>query len=73
MLDLDAMRALVERGDGRDRAFVDGMIRMRWSRASGSAERDELSELHAALRMAALRSQATIREEITAAPSAERS
>jgi protein-L-isoaspartate O-methyltransferase len=64
MLDLDAMRALLERGEGRDRAFVDAMIRMRWSRARAPAERDELSELHAALRAAAIRSQAAIREEI---------
>ena len=60
------MRALVERGDGGDRAFVDALIRMRWSRASTPAERAELCDLHVAVRAAALESHAEIRASIAA-------
>lgn len=64
LVDLDTLRALVDRGDGRDRAFVDGMIRMAWSRAHAAKERTALGVLHDALREASLRSHEAIRREI---------
>lgn len=63
---LDMVRALIERGDARDRAFADAMIRMGWARTGHPGERAQLAALHGALRGAALRSHATLRAEITA-------
>src|SRR5690349_18870443 len=64
MTDLDELRALVPRGDGRDRAFVDAMVRMEWSRTSDPGRRGELGELLAAVRAASLRSHAALRTRI---------
>jgi protein-L-isoaspartate O-methyltransferase len=64
MVDPDALRALLDRDDGRDRAFVDAMIRMAWSRKMEPAKRDELGELHRAVRAASLRSHGAIRTQI---------
>jgi protein-L-isoaspartate O-methyltransferase len=64
MADLATLRALLDRGDGSDRAFVDAMIRMGWSRTSDPAERADLEELHTAVKAAALRSHTELRAEI---------
>jgi SAM-dependent methyltransferase len=66
MVELEPLRALLNRaaGDGRDRAFVDAMIRMGWSRTSDPGKRAELGELHAAVRAAAGRSHAALRNGI---------
>jgi len=63
--DLASLRALVERGDGSDRAFVDGTIRLAWARARGEAERASLLELHGAVQAAALAAHAALRAEIS--------
>jgi hypothetical protein len=62
--DLAALRALIDRGDGSDRAFVDAMIRMGWARTSDPRERAALEELHLELATAALRSHSDLRAEI---------
>jgi protein-L-isoaspartate O-methyltransferase len=64
MVDLEALRALLERDDGRDRAFVDAMIRMGWSRTSDPEEQAELTNLHEAVRSASARGHAALRAEI---------
>jgi protein-L-isoaspartate O-methyltransferase len=64
MVDLEILRALVHGGDGHDRAFVDAMIRMGWSRTSDADERARLGELHEALRAASHRHHATLRAEL---------
>jgi protein-L-isoaspartate O-methyltransferase len=66
MVDVETLRALLDRGDGRDRAFVDAMIRMGWSRARDPQERAELGRLHSAVRTASLRSHASLRARIAA-------
>lgn len=62
--DRDALRELLRRGDGTDRAFVDAMIRMRFSRTNDPEERAELRELHEGVRAASLRSHAALRTAI---------
>ena len=59
-----AWAELIERGDGRDRAFVDALMRMEWARNQDPVQRVELVERHATLRAAALRSHAALREQI---------
>jgi len=61
--DLDALRALLDRGDGPDRAFVDAMIRIGWSR--NPEKRAELEELHGVLRTVSLERHAALRGEIS--------
>jgi SAM-dependent methyltransferase len=61
---IDELHALVEEGDGRDRAFVDAIVRMRWSR--DPARRADLSRLHDAVRAAALRAHEALRIRIAA-------
>jgi hypothetical protein len=63
-LDLDALHGLLERGDGRDRAFVDGVIRIRWSRADDAAERTDLERLHHRLREVSVRTHGALRAQI---------
>lgn len=63
-LSVDALRELVERGNGADRAYVDAMIRMRWSRTKDRVVRTDLQALHEALRAAALTAHAKVRTEI---------
>ncbi|HVJ93644.1 MAG TPA: hypothetical protein VM580_27770, partial [Labilithrix sp.] len=64
MLDLAALRALLDRNDGRDRAFVDAMIRMGWSRTSDAVQRAALEELLGAVRAASGRSHEELRTKI---------
>jgi SAM-dependent methyltransferase len=63
MLNLDELRALIERGDGSDRAFVDAVVRMEWSRAS-EPERGVLQELHTAVKTSSLARHASVRAQI---------
>jgi len=65
--DLASLGALAERGDGRDRAFVDGVVRVRWARASDDAERARLLELERAVQAASLAAHALLRAEIAGA------
>lgn len=60
----EAMAELIERGDGRDRAFVDALIRIEWLRSNDSTLRAQLFELHAGLQSAALRTHAAVRRQI---------
>jgi protein-L-isoaspartate O-methyltransferase len=55
---------LIERGNGRDRAYVDAIVRMEWARSQDPGQRTQLGELHAALQEAALRSHAALRQQI---------
>jgi protein-L-isoaspartate O-methyltransferase len=64
MVDLEPLRALLDRDDGRDRAFVDAMIRMSWSRTRDPAQHAALGELHVAVRAASHRSHAALRARI---------
>jgi hypothetical protein len=67
MIDLDPLRALLaQKDDARDRAFVDALLRMEWSRTSEPALRGRLSELHETVRAASLRSHAALRAQIAA-------
>src|SRR5258708_210053 len=63
MPDADTLRALIA-GDGRDRAFVDAMIRMEWARTTDAGTRARLYDLHVAVREAALRSHGALRSKI---------
>ena len=63
-LSQQALAELIERGDGSDRAFVDALLRMDWARSKDTAQRAALSDLHAALRVAALRAHAPVRAQI---------
>src|SRR5689334_5540071 len=65
-VDLAALRALLERGDARDRAFVDAMTRIAFARLRDAGARAELLELHAAVNAAALAAHAPLRAEIAA-------
>lgn len=60
----EALRELIERGTGRDRAFADAIVRMAWSRTHDAAHRAELDLLHASVRAAALRQHAALRSRI---------
>jgi protein-L-isoaspartate O-methyltransferase len=60
----EALAELIERGDGSDRAFVDALLRMEWSRCNDTGQRAELGELHRALQAAGLRVHATMRGQI---------
>ena len=64
--DLATLRALLERGDARDRAFVDAMIRMGLARSNDAGLRAELASLHEAVRVAALSAQAALRAQVAA-------
>jgi SAM-dependent methyltransferase len=59
-----ALCALLEGDRAADRAFVDAMIRIGWSRTSDPAQRAELAQLHAATCAAALQSHAQLRAQI---------
>jgi len=59
-----ALRELVERGAGSDRAFADALLRLAWSRSSDAADRGELLKVLGELRAASLRSHAELRERI---------
>jgi hypothetical protein len=64
-VDLDSLRVLLDGGDVRDRAYVDAMIRMGWSRTGNDPKRRaELAELHAAIRATSPRSHAGLRTKI---------
>lgn len=63
-VDVDSLCALLDTARASDRAFVDAMIRFRWSRTSDAAERAELEQLHAATRAAALRSHGERRARV---------
>ena len=63
-LSQQALAELIERGNGCDRAFVDALLRMDWARSNDTAQRAALSELHAALRAAALRAHTSLRAQI---------
>jgi hypothetical protein len=65
-VDLETLHALLEHGDGNDRAFVDAMVRMGWSRTGDARARAELGELYAAVRTASLRSHEALRTKIAA-------
>jgi hypothetical protein len=60
----EALRELVEHGDAHDRAYVDAMIRMAWTRTTDRGERHELEELHAAVCGASLRAHSAVRTAI---------
>lgn len=62
----DAMRDLLERGDGADRAYVDAMIRMGWARTADPSERAVLEALHGALLHAASLGHEALRGRIRA-------
>jgi hypothetical protein len=64
LVDLEPLRALAHEGDGRDRAYVDAMMRIAWSRASDPAERAAIEEVHRALGAASRKAHAAIRGEI---------
>lgn len=64
MEDLAELETLVKRGDSRDRAFADGVLRMRWARTRDERERAAMGELHGELRAAGLRGHAALRAEI---------
>jgi SAM-dependent methyltransferase len=64
MVDLEPLRALLGRDDGSDRAYVDAMIRMGWSRTTDRDDRTALAGLHAAVIAASSRSHAALRAEI---------
>ena len=66
MLKPEVLRELVDRGDGKDRAFADAMIRMAFARASAPEVHDELRALHVELGAASLRSHAPLRAAIAA-------
>jgi len=59
-----ALRELIENGEGRDRAFADAIVRMAWSRTSEPHQRAELDLLHAAVRAASLRQHRQLRARI---------
>lgn len=59
-----ALRDLIENGEGRDRAFADAIVRMAWSRTSEPHQRAELGLLHAAARAASLRQHRELRARI---------
>lgn len=61
--ELASLEALALRGDVRDRAFVDGALRLAWPRA-GEGARDDLSALHARLAARALEAHAATRGQI---------
>jgi protein-L-isoaspartate O-methyltransferase len=63
MIELETLRGLVDRGDGNDRAFVDGVIRMGWPRAEGPT-RAELAVLLDGLRAVTSRAHAALRQRI---------
>jgi SAM-dependent methyltransferase len=58
------LRALLDHGDARDRAFVDAMTRLRWARAGDPSARAVLEALHVGARDAALRAHREIRAAI---------
>ncbi|MBX3232221.1 MAG: class I SAM-dependent methyltransferase [Labilithrix sp.] len=62
MIELETLRDLARRGDGADRAFVDGALRMRWPKAG--AARGALEDVHAELAAAAARAHADLRARI---------
>lgn len=66
MVDLEQIRALLDRDDPRDRAYVDSLVRMAWARTGDPGERAALDELHRALRAASLRAHAALRSRIAA-------
>jgi SAM-dependent methyltransferase len=64
-VDTAALRELTGRSpDAKDRAFIDAMIRMEWSRTSDPALRAELEALHAAVREIAMQHHAPLRTRI---------
>ncbi|MFO0683011.1 MAG: hypothetical protein U0234_13225 [Sandaracinus sp.] len=60
--DLATLEALVERGDVRDRAFVDGALRLAWARES--SPREALTALHDHLAARALEAHTATRDAI---------
>jgi protein-L-isoaspartate O-methyltransferase len=56
-----ALRDLIENGEGRDRAFADAIVRMAWLRTSEPQQRAELGLLHAAIKAASLREHRKLR------------
>jgi hypothetical protein len=62
----EALRELIEGGDGSDRAFVDALLRLKWARSQDAGQRAELGQLHAMLQAAALRKHAPLRRDISA-------
>jgi protein-L-isoaspartate O-methyltransferase len=64
MQDLDALRALLDRGGAADRAFVDARIRMAWARAGEPGTRAVLEDLRGAVEAASLRDHAALRARI---------
>jgi hypothetical protein len=55
---------LVEHGEGRDRAFADGVVRMRWSQSRDPALRADLERLLHELRAASRKAHAAMRADI---------
>ena len=66
-LNLATLRALLARGDARDRAFVDAMIRMGRARTNDAELCAELASLHEAVRAAALSAHAALRADVAGA------
>jgi protein-L-isoaspartate O-methyltransferase len=64
MVPLDHLVALLESGQGRDRAFADAMIRMSFARTTDPAVRKELHERHSELKNAALGAHEALRASI---------
>jgi protein-L-isoaspartate O-methyltransferase len=61
---MEDLRALAERGNESDRAFVDASLRMAWARTPDGVERRALEEIHTSLKEAARRAHAPLREAI---------
>lgn len=62
---MDDLRALAERGNGADRAFVDANLRMAWARSAPNDEaRAALAAIHRTVQSAAHDAHAALRAEI---------
>ncbi|MBS2020184.1 MAG: hypothetical protein JST00_45415 [Deltaproteobacteria bacterium] len=64
MFDRRALRAQAEEGGASDRAYVDAMIRMGWSRTADVEERRALADLHEAVVRASRRARQEVRTAI---------
>lgn len=65
MFDRRVLRAQAEEGGASDRAYVDALIRMGWSRTTDAEERRELADLHEVVVRAALRARHEVRRAIS--------
>jgi hypothetical protein len=63
-VDLGPLHTLARTGDGRDRAYVDAMIRMQWARTQDDGERAALQELHRVVNESARHAHRVVRAAI---------